>query len=42
MSILERFCHVDDFFQWMAAWENALQLGVGCKRGSFPRLSMSE
>ena len=29
MSILELFCHVDDFCQWMATWENAKLLGGG-------------
>ena len=42
MSILELFCHVDDFCQWMATWENAKLLGVARKRGPAPRLSLSE
>ena len=42
MSILELFCHVDDFCQWLARAEDAKLLGVGCKRGPAPRLSMSE
>ena len=42
MSILELFCHVDDFCQWMATWENAKQLGMGRKRGPAARLNMSE
>ena len=42
MSILKLFCHVDDFCQWLATWENAKLLGVTRKRGPAPRLSMSE
>ena len=42
MSILELFCHVDDFCQWMATWENAKLLGLARKRGPAPRLSLSE
>ena len=42
MSILELFCHVDEFCQWMATWENAKLLGVARKRGPAPRLSLSE
>ena len=42
MSILELFCHVDDFCQWMATWENAKLLGVARKRGPAPRLRLSE
>ena len=42
MSILELFCDVDDFCQWLATWENAKLLGVGRKRGPAARLSMSE
>ena len=42
MSILKLFCHVDDFCQWLATWENAKLLGVTRKRGPTPRLSMSE
>ena len=42
MSILELFCHVDDFCQWMATWENAKLLGVARKRVPAPRLSLSE
>ena len=42
MSILELFCHVDDFCQRLARWENGKLLGVGRKRGPAPRLSMSE
>ncbi len=36
------FCHVDSFCQWLATWEQAKLLGVTCKRGPAPRLSMSE
>ena len=42
MSILELFCHVDDFCQWLARSEDAKLLGIGRKRGPAPRLSMSE
>ena len=42
MSILNLFCHVDDFCQWLATWENAKLLGVARKRGPAPRLSLSE
>ena len=42
MSILELFCHVDDFCQWMATWKDAKQVGGGRKRGPVPRLNMSE
>ena len=42
MSILELFCNVDDFCQWLATWENAKLLGVGRRRGPAPRLSLSE
>ena len=42
MSILNLFCHVDDFCQWLATWENAKLLGVARKRGSALRLSLSE
>ena len=28
MSILNLFCHIDDFCQWLVTWENAKQLGV--------------
>ena len=42
MNILKLFCHVDDFCQWLITWEHAKQLGVTRKRGSAPRLSLSE
>ena len=42
MSILELFCDVDDFCQWLARSEDAKLLGIGRKRGPAPRLSMSE
>ena len=42
MSILELFCHVDDFCQWLVTCENAKPLGVTRKRGPAPRLSLSE
>ena len=42
MSICKLFCHVDDFFQWLVARENAKLLGVTRKRGPAPRLSLSE
>ena len=42
MSILKLFCHVDDFCQWLATWENAKLLGVARRRGPAPRLSLSE
>ena len=42
MSILKLFCHVDDFCQWLATWEQAKLLGVARKRGPAPCLSMSE
>ena len=42
MSIRRLFCHVDDFCQWLARWENAKLLGMTRKRGPAPRMSMSE
>ena len=42
MSILELFCHVDDFCQWLVTCENAKPLGVTRKRGPAHRLSLSE
>ena len=42
MSILNLFCHVDDFCQWLVTRENAKLLGVTRKRGPAPRLSLSE
>ena len=42
MSILELFCDVDDFCQWLARTEDARLLGVGRMRGPTPRLNMSE
>ena len=42
MSIRKRFCHVDDFCQWLAKWENARLLDMTRKRGQAPRMSMSE
>ncbi len=42
MSILELFCHVDDFCQWLSGWEDAKLFGLTGKRGPAPRLSMSE
>ncbi len=42
MSILKLFCHVDDFCQLLATWENAKWLGVARRRGPAPRLSLSE
>ena len=42
LSILNLFCHVDDFWQWLVTWENAKLLGVARKRGPAPRLSLSE
>ncbi len=41
MSILKLFCHVDDFCQLLATWENAKWLGVARRRGPAPRLSLS-
>ena len=42
MSILKLFCHVDDFCQLLATWENAKLLGVARRRGPAPRLNLSE
>ena len=42
MSILELFCDVDDFCQWLSGWEDAKLLGLTRKRGPAPRLSLSE
>ena len=42
MSILNLFCDVDDFCQWLVTQENAKLLGVTRKRGPAPRLSLSE
>ena len=42
MSILKLLCHVDDFCQLLATWENAKLLGVARRRGPAPRLSLSE
>ena len=42
MSILELFCDVDDFCQWVSSWEDAKLYGLTGKRGPAPRLSMSE
>ena len=42
MSILELFCDVDDFCQWVSRWEDAKLYGLTGKRGPAPRLSMSE
>ena len=42
MSILELFCHVDDFCQWVSSWEDAKMFGLAGKRGPVPRLSMCE
>ena len=42
MSILELFCDVDDFCQWVSSWEDAKLYGLSGKRGPAPRLSMSE
>ena len=42
MSILELFCDVDDFCQWVSSWEDAKLYGLTGKRGPAPRLSLSE
>ena len=42
MSILKLFCHVDDFCQLLATWENAKLWGVARRRGPAPQLSLSE
>ena len=42
MSILELFCDVDDFCQWLSGWEQAKLFGLTGKRGPAPRLSLSE
>ena len=42
MSILKLFCHVDDFCQLLATWENSKLWGVARRRGPAPQLSLSE
>ncbi len=42
MSILELFCDVYDFCQWLSRWEDAKLFGLTGKRGPAPRLSLSE
>jgi len=42
MSILELFCDVDDFCQWLSSWEDAKLFVLTGKRGPAPRLSLSE
>ena len=42
MSILKRFCHVDEFYQSLVTRENSKLLGVARKRGPAPCLRLSE